>query len=252
MSERPFIVIATPCYGGLVTTAYAHSLLLLQHACRTNGVELTWLLGSSDALITRARADLVTAFLDIPDATHLLFIDADIGFEPAQVFRLLSFGVDVAAGAYPLKAIDWDKVRRAISENRPRPECSGLNYVFGFEDPSRIVTRQGFALARNVGNGFLMIRREAITKLCAANPQLQYKKVHARNDVRKDSPNRFALFDTMIDHATGEYLSEDFAFCRRWRDLGGEIWLDLESKLTHVGAMRFVGDLSTQFDPATK
>jgi hypothetical protein len=57
---------------------------------------------------------------------------------------------------------------------------------------------------------------------------------------------------SMIDKETGEYLSEDYAFCRRWRDLGGEIWVDLESKLTHVGAMRFVGDLSTQFDPLSE
>jgi hypothetical protein len=249
MADRPFLVVATPCYGGLVTTAYAHSLLCLQQACRANGVELTWLLGSSDALITRARADLVTTILEIPEATHLLFIDADIAFEPKQVFRLMSLGADVAAGAYPLKAIDWDKVRRAIQENRPRPDCASLHYVFGLEDPSHIVVRQGFAKARNVGNGFLMVRREAIVKMCAAYPQLQYRKVHARNDARKDSPNRFALFETMIDKETGEYLSEDYAFCRRWRDLGGEIWLDLESKLTHVGPMRFVGDLSTQFDP---
>jgi hypothetical protein len=244
------LVVATPCYGGQVTSAYTDSLLLLQKACRASGIDFDWLLGSGDALITRARADLMTAFLEMPDATHLLFIDADIGFDAKQVFRLMNFGEDVTAGAYPLKAIDWERVRRALAEKRPKPECAALHYVFGLDDPRRVVTRQGFAKARNVGNGFLMIRRPALLKLCESYPQLKYAKVHARNDVRQDSKYRFALFDTMIDHETGEYLSEDYAFCRRWRDVGGEIWVDLESKLTHVGPMRFVGDLSTQFDSA--
>ena len=66
---------------------------------------------------------------------------------------------------------------------------------------------------------------------------------------RQNSPHRFALFDTMIDALTGEYLSEDYAFCKRWRAIGGEIWVDLQSKLTHVGPTGFVGDLSAQYDP---
>jgi hypothetical protein len=58
-----------------------------------------------------------------------------------------------------------------------------------------------------------------------------------------------APHEQRIDRETGEYLSEDYAFCRRWRDLGGELWVDLQSKLTHVGPMRFAGDVSTMFDP---
>jgi hypothetical protein len=245
---RPHLVVATPCYGGLVTSAYTLSLLGLQHACRVNGVELNWLLGSGDALITRVRASLVTSFLDIPDATHLLFIDADIGFDPSQVFRLMSFGADVVAAAYPVKNIDWNKVRRAIKEDRPNPASASLTYVFGLEDKTRPVMRNGFVKVRQVGNGFLLIRRAALLRLCEAYPQLRYKTVHLQNDPQRDSPHRFALFECMIDPDTGAYLSEDYAFCRRWTDLGGDIWLDLESKLTHVGPMRFVGDLSTQFE----
>ena len=251
MADRPFLVVATPCYGGQCTTAYAHSLLCLQQGCMQQGIQFTWLLGCSDALITRARADLATAFLDMPGTTHLLFIDADIGFDPSQVFRMMDFGVDVVAGAYPLKAIDFEKLRSAFEAKRPQPEQAALNYVFGLMDSmDRVKVERGFARARHVGNGFLMIRREVLHKLAKAHPELAYKKVYARNDVRRDSPNRFALFETMIDKETGDYLSEDYAFCRRWRDLGGEIWVDLQSKLTHVGPMRFAGDLSAMFDPA--
>jgi hypothetical protein len=57
---------------------------------------------------------------------------------------------------------------------------------------------------------------------------------------------RFALFECMITK-DGTYFSEDFAFCKRWTDMGGEIWADLNSKLNHIGPMAFCGDLFSQF-----
>ena len=75
-----------------------------------------------DALITRARASLISQFLDDPDATHLLFIDADIGFEPEQVLRLIECGADMCAAVYPIKRIDWDKVKTI---DRSQPAQSG-------------------------------------------------------------------------------------------------------------------------------
>jgi hypothetical protein len=83
-------------------------------------IELAIHLRDGDALITRARANLVTLFLDDPEteATHLLFVDADIGFEPEQVVRLISCGADVVAGIYPIKRLNWDKVRKIAETNR--------------------------------------------------------------------------------------------------------------------------------------
>ena len=222
MPDIPSLVVATPCYGGQLTTTYAGSLLLLQKACIAQKIEFSFMLGSGDALITRARAELMTAFLDQPEATHLLFIDADIGFQPEQVFRLLALGEDVVAGSYPIKAIDWERMRRAFAASRPNPSAA-LSYVIDLGDVTRVTSRNGFAKALHVGNGFLLIRRAALLKMCEAYPQLKYSAVHGKTHGRKDSPYRYALFDTMIDKATGEYLSEDFAFCRRWRDIGGEI-----------------------------
>jgi hypothetical protein len=63
--------------------------------------------------------------------------------------------------------------------------------------------------------------------------------------VRRDavrSSNLFALFDCMIEAETGVYLSEDYSFCERWRKIGGEIWVDTRSKLSHCGAYEFVGE----------
>lgn len=251
MSERPFLVVATPCYGGLLTSAYANSLMQLQQACAERQVLFHWLLLGGDALITRARADLVAHFLDRAAATHLLFIDADIGFAPEQVFRLMEFGAEMTAAAYPTKAIDWTRVERVVAARRPRPDAAALRYVFEVDDPTRIVARNGFARVRSVGTGFMMIRRTALEQLCAAHPELSYRHTSSSADPLAQSPNRYALFECMIEPDTGIYLSEDYAFCRRWTGLGGEIWLDLESRLTHVGPVAFVGDLTTQFDPVS-
>lgn len=240
------LVIATPCFGGQVSVLYAASLFRLQAGLRSyRDVTLNVLFKDSDALITRARASLVSQFLDDPSATHLLFIDADIGFEAEQVIRLIECGADVCAAVYPVKRLDWGRIRTTIETARPNPAAASLQYVFEVEDPATVVAKAGFIKVRYAGTGFLMIRRQALEKMCARYPQLRYKRDHSV-DAAIASDNRFALFECMIGE-DGTYLSEDFAFCKRWTDMGGEIWADLGSRLGHVGPMTFYGDLSSQF-----
>jgi hypothetical protein len=240
------LVIATPCFGGQISTLYAASLFKLQSTVRSySDVTLKVLFKDGDALITRARASLISQFLDDPDATHLLFVDADIGFEPEQVLRLIECGAEMCAAVYPIKRIDWDKVRTTIEAARQNPAAAALKYVFEVEDPNAVIAKAGFVKVRYAGTGFLMIRRAALERMCALYPQLQYKRDHSL-DAATPSENRFALFENMIAE-DGTYLSEDFAFCKRWTDVGGEIWADLNSKLDHVGPMAFCGDLASQF-----
>jgi hypothetical protein len=246
LANQVNLVIATPCFGGQVSALYAASLFKLQQLIRSyGGLALKVLFKDGDALITRARASLLSQFLDDPLATHLLFLDADIGFEPEQVLRLIQCGADMCAAVYPVKRLDWDKVRQTIETARPDPATAALSYVFEVDDPSAVIERASFVKVRYAGTGFLMVRRQAAEKMCARYPDLQYKRDHSI-DGATVSDNRFALFECMIAD-DGTYLSEDFAFCKRWTDMGGEIWADLKSTLCHVGPMTFRGDLASQF-----
>jgi hypothetical protein len=249
MTEQIRLVVATPCFGGQVSSIYASSIFRLQSAVRSmSNVELKVELRDGDALITRARANLMTLFLNDPKATHLLFIDADIGFTPDQVFRLIESGADVVAGVYPIKRVNWDKAQRAIEARQANVAAASLDYVLEINDPDRVTVVNGFTRVRYAGTGFLMIRRHVFEKMCAHPPYaaLQFFREHSL-DKLAGSPNRFALFECMIDPATGTYLSEDFAFCKRWTDIGGEIWADLESRLDHVGPSVFRGEIASQF-----
>jgi hypothetical protein len=244
---RTHVVIGTPCFGGQVTTIYATSLLKLQHACPERGIHLTVLMQGGDALITRARQNLVAHFLENATSTHLLFIDADIGFEPDQVFRLLDCAADVTAAVYPTKRIDWAKFTALAQTGSQHPESEALSYVLELEDPQRIALRGRFAKARFAGTGFLMIRRGALIRMMEHYPELRYTNEHQTDDPLRGSPWRSAIFNCMIDEA-GHYLSEDFSFCRRWTGMGGEIWVDLDSRLNHAGSITYRGDYATRFE----
>jgi hypothetical protein len=175
MADQQHLVVATPCFGGQVTAEFMASMMRLQEACRARSKGFEWIWRGGDALISRARAELLARFLDRPNSTHLLFIDADIAFDPNQVFRLLDFDAEVAAAAYPIKSIDWNRVRSSIADGRD-PRAASLNYVCDV-DQGKCVVRGGFVKSRYAGCGFLMLRRSALTRLCAAHPELRYSLI---------------------------------------------------------------------------
>ena len=203
-----------------------------------------------DALIPRARQDIVARFLANSAATPLLFIDADIGFEPGQVFRLLDFDSDIVAGVYPVKRIDWNKVAALAKAGVARIETASLSYVVGVEDPKKIPFKNGFAQVRYAGTGFMMIKRRVLEKMSEHYPQLRYTTQFADKDSLTQNPHRTALFNCILDEKNSSYLSEDFSFCKRWTDMGGEIWADLTSRLTHVGMVAFEGDMGVHIPQA--
>ncbi len=242
---KPLVVIATPCFGGMLTQTYMQSVTRLM-ASVGDQVDLLLMLLGNDALITRSRATLVAKFLDNPDATHLMFIDSDIGFDPEQFARLFRQDKDLSAAMYPIKEIDWQRLRNRNPDGESM-HTAGLNYVGTLCSGAELKIEGEFATARYVGAGFLLVKRGALEQLIQAHPELKYRVVHAQDPEAPGENHRYALFDPIIDTESGAYLSEDYAFCQRWRTLGGEIWLDLKSQIRHVGANEFQGDSATRF-----
>jgi hypothetical protein len=233
--SAPFLYLATPCYGGMVNIYFLRAVLALQGACEARGIGLHVELLSNDNQICRARARLAARFLAHPQATHLFFVDADIGFAPENAFRLLDSGLDVAGG------VDWEKVRAAALAAQSDLLAKSVGYVIRFlpTPDHSVIVEDGFAKAAYVGTGFLLIARAALERVCAAHPELTADL----SQVDAGLTRAAMVFDTMIEAETGQHLSEDYAFCRRWRDLGGEIWADMESRLTHVGHAAYSGSL---------
>jgi hypothetical protein len=247
---KPFIVVGTPCFGGMVTQDYTMSLLNLAAAAPAAGFETAVVMLGNDALITRGRSAIVSKFLDNPKTTHLLFVDADIGFQPEQVIRMLKFDKDFVAGLYPAKIIDWQQLSQRAGKTGEALDEAGLAYVGDVCKGSELKKENDFATGTYAGTGFQLIKRGVFERMIKAYPETKYKALHAFPRPLLPSDNLYALFDCMIDQESGVYLSEDYSFCCRWRAIGGEIWLDLTSKLTHAGSYSYRGNAAARFGSA--
>lgn len=238
------IFFATPCYGGLVSDQYFLSMFRLSQVLIQYGIKFRITTLRNESLITRARNILTAMFLEDKDSTHLMFIDADIEFDPDSVIRMLAMNKDIIAGAYPKKTINWDQVKHAVKEGKEDISSYGADYAINLKfvpGTNKVRTHFGAVEVLDASTGFFLVKKEAIQKMVNAYPELFYN-----NDSAIDPrfvPYCYALWDTMIDPTDKRYLSEDYTFCRRWQQLGGEVWVDPNTRLNHVGAYTFEGNL---------
>lgn len=198
------IFVAIPAYGG-VTTETAQSLLNEAAAAREVGVEMRFAFLSGCSLITHARNQLAKDFLD-SDCERMVFIDADVAWEPGAVLRLVSHGKDVVGGAYRFKSDDE-------------------NYPVIWPDGAGLVQEDGLIAVKSLPGGFLQISRAALEKL----RRWDREYVHHGQTFH-------GFFHAPI--AEGMMFGEDAAFCFDWRRAGGQVWLDPELTLTHVDGIR--------------
>lgn len=207
--------IAMPCYGGMLTESTFMSFIKWANTARQLGIDWTLETMVNESLISRARNTLTAKFLDMPDATHLFFVDADIGWEPWHLLVLLNRNVDVIGGLYPMKTMPIKWVVNGFDGAEEGPE--------GLQEVSK------------AGNGFLLIKKQVFEKLNAHPAVKQYK-----NDIGLD-PKYDKYLKTYFDTAVRQnrYYSEDWTFCENWRDLGGRIWIDKRVLLRHSGAYVF-------------
>ncbi len=244
---RPYI--ATPNYGGALTTNYVRSLLGLVNLAYQHGFAMQTRFLDGDSLITRARNRMVAEFMADARWTHLFWIDADIGFEPEAAMRLLLAGRDVVAGVYPHKTDAWPAL--GIAQSLP---AGSTREDFEARYPSfptnllqqRAVDSDGFMEVLDAPTGFMLIARHVFDRLATAMPELRYTPDGSGHpEVRAgqpEAPPHYRFFDLMVEPGTGRYLTEDYAFCRRWQSLGGQVFVDARSRLTHQGLKTYTGD----------
>jgi hypothetical protein len=212
--------ILMPCYGGQLTESCFMSYIKWANAARQLGIDWTMETMSNESLISRARNTLTAKFLHNPDSTHLMFIDADIGWEPWHLMVMLCRDVDVIGGLYPMKSI-------------PVKWC-----VNGFEGAEE--GPDGLQEVTKTGTGFMLIKRHVFEKL-NAHPAVKPFK----NDIglpEELNPHMKTYFDTAVRE--GRYYSEDWTFCENWRDIGGKVWVDKRVLLKHTG--HYVFDYQAQ------
>ena len=244
------VFFATPCYGGLVTDQYFLSMFRLSQALMQYGIKFRITTLRNESLIPRARNILTAMFLEDQSSTHLMFIDADIEFDPESVIRMLAMDEDVIAAAYPKKTINWGMVKAAAQRGEENLSTFGADYAINLKvEPgtNRVRSHMGTVEVLDASTGFFLVKKEVVEKMTQHYPELHY-----RNDSSIDpkfNPYCYALWDTMIDPKDKRYLSEDYTFCRRWQDMGGEIWVDPNTKLNHVGSYTFEGNLNNLLRP---
>jgi len=227
------LFIATPAFGHQVTTNYANSLLKFVSTSHPRlAVSSAVHLQSGMALVTQARNNCVAYFLN-SECTHFLFIDADIGFEPEAIYRLIERDVPLCLTPYPVKGYGKD---------------NQLQFIVHFPDKDNVrIDKNGFAEIIAGPTGFMMIKREVFEKLAEKYPERKtVNKQLVGNKVETMEKGWYTFFETAQDPENG-YLGEDIAFCRLWTNIGGKIYADTQTPLTHFGSHAFHGSLNTMF-----
>jgi hypothetical protein len=243
------LMVATPMYGGQCMGAYAKACIDLNTVCMKYGVNVQFVYLFNESLITRARNYLVDEFLR-SSATHLMFIDSDIDFNPMDVLALLALDKPIAGGAYPKKSIAWERIydamRLGLAEEGPSQlEKYSGDYVFNAVPGTERISMVEPVEVLEIGTGFMMVRRDTFEKFAAAYPDLSYRPDHNRTAAFDGSREIHMYFQALIDPVSKRYLSEDYMFCQWARKINIPIYLCPWMKLKHSGTYIFGGSLDS-------
>ena len=259
--NKPCVYILTPCYGSMCYVNYVSCLINTLSTLRQMGVDIQVEFCKNDSLVTRARNNLVARAMANKKMTHILFIDADITWEPTSILKLLIADKSIVGGVYQLKHYHWDKLVNdplnpyksdIIQSWLKTKNSSQLNGIIDDETfiQNKLLTYninylgnylsidENLAKVKHTATGFMMIQRSTIQNMMKAFPSTKYV-----DDVHflKPEENEFAyaLFDCGVEE--GHYYSEDWLFCHRWTKMGGEIFIDVSISLNHTGIEDYKG-----------
>jgi hypothetical protein len=255
------LYILTPCFASLCYVNYVHCLMATVELFRKLDIPLKIEFCKNDSLVSRARNNLIARAMSDPEATHFLFIDNDISWDPLDILKLLIAEKDLVGGIYPLKNYDWEKlvkdpqnpynsnVIQTLLKKKNDSQLANLlsdsamiqhnllkyniNYVNQY-----LEINNNLAKVKHLATGFMMIRRSLLAHMMKAFPSTKY-----RDDVNFLKPEEnamaYALFDCGVEE--GHYYSEDWLFCHRWTKMGGDVFVDVSINLTHTGIEDYRG-----------
>lgn len=240
MSKK--LCIATPMYGGNAKSAYVSSVSDLVYELAKAGWSVSQMHIGNESLITRARNSLVHNFMSkMTDYQGLLFIDADHGFVATDVVKMIESGKDLIGGIYPMKGINWEAVRKAALLGKKNLELYSGSFALNLlDEPQDFNTNEPFKV-RDIGTGMMYISRKVFEDMkprCAT---------YLANGLGQD----VALGDEVVEYFKTEIdstddkrilLSEDYSFCKLWRDLGNDVWAAPWVRMTHAGDYMFSGN----------
>jgi hypothetical protein len=255
------VYILTPCYNGTVYVNYMQCLVNTLKTFLDIGIPLSVEFCKCDSLVPRARNNLIAKAMADPAMTHVMFIDADISWEPLDIIKLIISDKPLIGGIYPLKQYQWSKLLKdpqnpyntnvvqttiakknasqlaSIISDETAVQCNMVKYNVNYID-SMLKIEYNMARVKHIATGFMMIQRNTLERLMAAHPATKYVddvgflKAHEQR-------HAYALFDCEV--VDGHYYSEDWLFCHRWTKLGGQTWMDVSINLTHTGIEDYKG-----------
>jgi len=253
LKNKVKVIFGTPCFGGMLHNGFFQSMLELAVNFTKLNIPFEMMTIGNESLIQRARNGIVAKFMADSGATHLMFIDADITFSWVNIIKLLLCGKELCGGCYPKKCFNWDKIKHQIQKNPTLGDdelmAKSLDYVFNpiyHKEGENVVIKlnNGMAQVKDIGTGFMLISKSVINKMIKKYPETKFMNNVAGYGQNNVGDYFYALFDCCIDPISRVYLSEDYLFCKRWIDIGGELWLDLSTNLNHTGIIDYKGCLS--------
>ena len=233
------LVIGTPMYGGMCTSEYTQSLLNLSESANKSDVKLTTIFLGNESLIQRGRNTVAHHFMDLPDATHLLFIDADIKFRTEDIVKMIAADKSLIVGPVALKGYNWDEIRQAaVNGEDDIGRTGGVFNINKLPGIDMVDENTPFEIEHG-GNAFMMIRRDVFETLKPHTPIYT-------NGGRSlpDGVEIYDYFRVEINKDTNHLLSEDYFLCHSYRQLGGKVWCAPWVETGHFGSHLFNGKYS--------
>ena len=239
--STPTVFIATPMYGGTATGIYTVSMVQLPAVFLRNRVDLLYAFWN-ESLVPNARNVLTHQFLESP-ATHLMWIDADIGFNATDIISMLIADKDIVCGIYPKREIDWARVSQAVEAGVPPEGLSNYAGSFAFKplDGStgdEDADPDGLFEIEAGGTGFMLIKRGVFDALSEDVAEYLSDYLPDRTAIKE-------FYSTAIEPGSGRLVAEDFHFCRQARSHGFKIYAAPWVRLSHAGTYVF----ERRFDP---